>query len=252
MRSVFYYGGTIDSSNRYISFDEGGPELNGTLNLGDYTLTELLNEVARAMNVVSSNNYELTMNRTTRIVTISGDSVFTLKVVNGSTIDSSVYGLIGFSVNRGGGTYYTSGTACGFEYSPQFFLQGYVPTADNKEALEGKTSVSGSGVVQVATFGDVQYMECNIVYITNQFQASGSAIENNSTGLEDARTFMDNLITKAKVEFMEDRDNRGVYEDLMIESTPANKKGIGYKIKQLLSAKLYGYYQTGNLKFRKI
>lgn len=53
-KSKFYYGHTIDSDNNLLDFKEGaGTELTATLNVGEYSLTDFVTEVARALNAAA-------------------------------------------------------------------------------------------------------------------------------------------------------------------------------------------------------
>ena len=49
--STFYYGFLITKDNQYIDFNEGGPNLLATLNIGDYTFEEFCTELQNALNL---------------------------------------------------------------------------------------------------------------------------------------------------------------------------------------------------------
>jgi hypothetical protein len=70
----------------------------------------------------------------------------------------------------------------------------------------------------------------------------------NANGLADARSFLDYLITKAKVEFMPDRDTPNTFHNVLLEGTEYDKDGTAYKLKNITR----DVYTTGLLKFRGV
>jgi len=252
-RSVFYYGATITTDNFNLAFNEGASELNAELNVGEYTIESLMVEVERALNDTGSLEYTVSFDRSRRLVNISAPSTFAMLVSTGATAGSSVFSLLGFTgIDQTGASSYTSDSNCGSEYLPQFLFQGYLATIDNKASIEGKVSESGSGITQVASFGTKQLMKCNVTYITDIDQGNGNAIETNASGVADARAFLNNIIGKTKIEFMEDRDARSTYESFILESTKANKDGLGFELYELYAKKRPYYYETKQLTFKKI
>ena len=66
-KSKFYYGHTIDIDNNLLDFKEGaGAELTATLSVGEYSLTNFVTELIRALNDAGSLTYSGSLNRTTK------------------------------------------------------------------------------------------------------------------------------------------------------------------------------------------
>ena len=107
-RSEFIFGHIITTNNRNIPFDEGGPELNAQLNVGTYSLTDYVVEVARAMNVVGGQTYTVSVDRATGFITISAPGTFSLLFATGATIGTGNVSLLGFAAtDLTGSTSYT-------------------------------------------------------------------------------------------------------------------------------------------------
>lgn len=250
-RSSFFYGHTVDDTNNYFSFKESGSELNGELIVGDYTLESYATLIANAMTTAGTQTYSTSVDREVRAITISADSNFSLLVSSGT--NTAAYNLIGFtSSDRTGSNSYTGDSSSGEVYNPQFLLQKYVASEDYSESIDPSINESGSGDIQVISFGKRKFMQCNITYITDREQGFNSPIENNTTGVSDLRDFLSNLINKSKIEFMENRDIPNVFEDMLLESTPESSTGTSFKLKELYNRGLPGFFETGLLKFRKI
>lgn len=251
-RSAFYYGHKVTTTNNSIPFNEGSSELIATLNIGDYSLTNYAIEVARAMNVVGGQIYETTVDRATRKITISAPGNFELMFATGSTVGISAASLMGFdSVDTGLDLSHQGENGSGSSYRPQFLLQDYVDFEDNVEASAANVNVSASGVTEVVKFGDNEIMRCNIRYITNNHQGYNSPIENNQNGKSDYKAFISFITGKGDIEFIPDRDNASVFTTCFLDSTPESKDGVNYRIKELYSQNLVGYFESGQLEFRK-
>ncbi len=248
--SKFYYGHTIDDDNDLLDFDEGGSELTAELDIGEYTLEEFAEEIQRALNEAGALTYTVTVNRTTRIITVAATGNFTLLVTTGSNIGTSPWALMGFTSNKTGDDSYAADAASGYVYSPQFLLQNYVPAEDNRTAIHSNVSESANGDQEVVRFGIIQMIEMNIRWCTNIAQPSGGPITNNATGLEDVRELMEYLITKAPIEFMPNANAPATFYKVVLDSTKADKKGCGFKLKERYDRGMPGYYDTELLTFR--
>ncbi len=254
-KSAFYFGHVITDANYQLDFDEGSGEITAELNVGSYSLTEFITELERALNAASQlpQDYTVSVDRSTRLVTISASSSFSLLVSSGTHFGTSVFSLAGFTgANRASQTIHIGNSASGKEYLPQFELQEYVPSSNFKNPTSAAVNTSSSGVVEVVRFGNIQFMECNIKWVTNNDVSKADWIDNNPTAVEDLIEFLDNLIQKGIVEFMEDRSNRNTYETMILEKTRDSGDGVGYKLKELTSMKLPDWYETKLLTFRKI
>lgn len=252
-RSQFYYGHTITLNNNAIDFDEGGSEIQATLNSGDYSLTEFLVEIKRAMEAVGALTYTVSLNRTTRKITISSTSNFTLRTQTGTRIGTTAYSLIGYTLtsNKTGASTYTAENESGSRFRPQAIIDEHIASDDFVEKTDAVVNESASGIVQVVLFGTTRYVQMNIRLQTNSTQNNCQPqIENDASGVQNLRAFMDYVISKAKIEYMPDRDQASTFQTLILESTESNRKGTGYKLQELKGVP--GYYETGKLVWRVV
>lgn len=249
--SAFIYGHNITSSNQFVDFSENGvTEIGAEIEIGSYTLTDFVNAVSVAMNEFGGQEYTLTLNRTTRKITISASSNFQLWVTTGSHSAISAFSLLGFTSNKSGSNSYTSDVASGILFEPQYKLQKYVSFDDNVESIESSVNTSASGVVEVVSFGEANFMECNISYATDI--VGQGAIKNNPNGVSDLRNFMSYLIRKYPVEFLPDIDNPSVFYPCILEKTRASSKGTSFILYELYGRGLANYFESGDLTFRKV
>lgn len=251
--SCFYYGFEITSENNIINFNEGSGELSAELEVGSYTLTSILPIIETAMNAAGALTYTASVNRATRLITISAASNFSLLVSTGSQFANSPFGLLGFSgSDKTGSNTYTGGSAAGSIYEPQFRLQNYISPDKWTGAALATVNKSASGRVEVVKFGNESFMQCDIKYVTNSPQSDNFIIKSNASGVESLIDFMNYCITKGPLEFMPDISNRADYVTLLLESTPESKDGVAFKLNELYDKGLPGWFDTGTLKFRLI
>lgn len=251
--SKFYYNYVIDNDNYYLDFDEGGGELSATLEPGEYTLTDLLVEIKRALEDAGALTYTVTVNRTTRIITIAGSASFDLLVSTGTHASTSVFTLIGFTgADRTSLTTYAANNSSGSEYKPQFKLQSYIDPEDWQQAADASINKTASGRVEIIKFGTEKFFQFNINFATDIEQPCNGPILNNPTGLDDLRSFMQYAVTRSPLEFIPDKDLPNTFYKIILESTPDSQTGVGYKLKELYDKNLPGYFDTGVLKWRLI
>lgn len=252
-KSVFYYIESVSTNNFYLNFNEGASELIAQVAAGDYTHTTLALAIESAMNDVAVTGViTVDFNRDDRTFTITSDSTLNLLVDTGTNVGTDVYSLIGFTgADRTGFLTYT-GDPAGVEYLPQFHLQDYVDEKDLRKSVSASVNKSARGDIEVVTFGTEKFYEFAINFITDIDQDKGSVVETNLTGVDDAREFMRFITSKRIIEFMPDRLNRTEYFRILLEQTNESKDGTGYRLKELYSQGLVGYYETGKLVFRLI
>jgi hypothetical protein len=249
-RSKFYYGHRVTILNRSLDFKEGaGPELQATLKVGDYTITEFALEVARAMNVAGSQTYTVTFDRDNRLMEISAAAAFTVLFATGSRVGTSVGPLLGMGADIGPLTTITASAESGKAYRTQYPVDKYLAPEHNAVKESSSVNVSAVGVTQLITFGDGLRIEMDIRVITNKTGLKNSPFLNNSNGIADALDFMSYIISKSKVEFMPDVDDSNNFVKLILESTPDSKNGTEFSI---LNMKTPDVYRTGVLIFRKV
>lgn len=256
--SQFLYGFTVTATNNLIPFSEnsGAYTLNASLEIGSYSATEYFAHVADKMTSASAasglgQEYTVTFNRVTRIVTIAAANSFELLCATGLGIGSDAYPTLGFSnaSDKTGAATYDSDTTAGSLYRPQAILKNYI--GPDKFRLKEKAVVSESAdgtIVQTASFGDGQRIQMNI-WLANSKNVTfaNGVVETNVTGVADILTFMDFAITKAKMEFMADRDSPDSFYTVMLESTGADGKGTAYILEQMDAD---SFYQTNDITFR--
>jgi len=247
--SKWYYGHYVDTSNNILSFNDG-TDKTATLNVGDFSLTEFIVEVQRALNAASSLTFTVSVDRSTRLVTIAAGSTFELQTTSGSPL--SPYSLLGFSgPDKVSATSYTGGAASGSVFLPQLELQKYSPFGNHQIASYSNVAKSASGTVQVISFGTDDFMTCDVQFQTNN-NTTGSVIENQANGLDNLRTFLQYAVLKRKLEFISDRDQENLFDKCILESTQVSSTGTGYKLNEYLGRGLPGFYSSGILKFRKM
>jgi hypothetical protein len=249
--SAFYYGVEITEDTRALPFAEGAEDFVAMLNPGRYTITDLANEAARAMNVEGTLDYQITVDRLRRTLTISGDDEFTLPI---TAIESSAYPVLGFTGGtKDGEISYSGELPVGAAYFPQFRLQSYVDFKDNQKSVESSVNTSASGQVEVIRFGTYKLMECEIKFITDIDQGpANQVIRTDLEGVANARRFLEYAVTKGPVEFIPDIANRSEFTKCILESTPESSIGVDFKLKEEWSRSLVGYYTTGLLTFREV
>ena len=251
--SSFFFGHTITELNNSLDFDEGGSELQATLNTGSYSFTEFLAEIKRAMEAATGavNTYTVSASRVTGLITISADANFNLRPDTGSRFGTSAFLLIGFTgSDQTGSDTYQGDTRSGSIFIPQFFLQDYISPDDIEEAVDASLNESASGRRQVFLFGVRRFCELNIRYQTNEVPTAHPDILSDSNGVLNLRTFMQYIRTLAPIEFMEDKDTPSQFVSLELESTPDSEMGVGFKLYERHGDQLPGYFDTGILKFR--
>jgi hypothetical protein len=249
--SAFVYGHNITSANEFIDFIEvGTTELSAQITIGSYSLGDFINAVSVAMNEAGARTYTITLNRTTRKITIASTANFQLKVTTGSHGSTNAFALLGFTSNKSGASSYVADVPSGTLYEPQFKLQKFVDFKDNVSTIESSVNTSASGIVEVVSFGEAQFMECNIMYATDIL--GQGAIKNNANGVANLRNFMNYLIKKYPVEFIPDIEDGSVFHSCILERSPQSGKGTAFMLNELYSRGLANYYETGTLTFREV
>lgn len=250
--SSFYYIDPVDDGNFYLNFNEGSGEITAEIETGSYTPTELADAIETAMNDIGVNTYTVTFNRSDRTYTISSTVNFSLLTTSGSNVGSDIFSLIGFTgADRSGDDSYTGNLAGASKYDPQFKLQSFVDQEDLQKAVSASINKSARGDVEVVKFGTEKFFEFNIMFITNIDQGVSGPVKTNLTGVTDARNFLRFCIEKHTLEFIPDIDSLTFY-NVLLESTEEDSKGTGYRLKELYTKNLPGYFETGKLVFRVV
>lgn len=195
--------------------------------------------------------YTVSVDRTTRAVTITSVDPFDLLTNTGSQVSTSPWTLIGFdtSVDHTGATTFTGESAAGSKYVTQFPPQDYVAPNFKKTKVQPSVNEAASGELEIITFGTRRIIEMELLWITNKDLKSKDFFRN-PTGVEDAITFMDFATTKAPMEFMEDKDIPNTFFKVILNSTEDSSNGTGFELIEEVARALPDYYKTGLLTFR--
>ena len=252
--SAFSYGHTITDDNKFINFNEGAGEISAEIEIGSYTLDAFVDAVALAMNESDGLlDYTVSLDRATRIITISSTAPFDLLITSGAQVAVSAFTLMGFTgADITGLSSYSGNIASGSYFEPQLYLQSYVDFVDNVKTLDASVNQSASGAVEVVSYGTVKFMECNITLQTNIQQGAGSVLKNDPNGYENLRAFLSYCITKAPIEFIPNIEDQNTYIDCLLESTRESRDGVDFRVKELYSRGFSEYYESGLITFREL
>lgn len=248
-KSKFYFDTSVTQLTKSLDFSEGGPELMATLKVGAYTLTQYAAEIQRALREAGSQDYLVTVNRTTRKITISAPSNFSLLAATGSRVATGIWGTAGFSaIDLTGTNTYLGQNGAGKEYLCQYILDGYT-NPDHVIVKESPTvNATPQGLVQQTSFADGKRISMNMKIITNITTIKNENFVSNPTGVNDFMYFMAFLMTKGLVEFMADRDTPATYLNLYLEKTKDNANATKFVLKNMFK----DIYESGELTFRKV
>lgn len=251
--SRFHYGLTVSNTNNKLNFSEGAGELTATIAVGTYSFADLFTAVKTALDAAGANTYGLSVDRSTRIITINADANFELLTSSGSNDSVSIFPLLGFNQasDLTGADTYDGDTAAALVYEPQFVLQDYDAPENWKERESPSVNMSASGLVEVVSFGLVSFINMSIKFITDKAH-DNYVIKNNPTGVADAQAFFEAITARGVFEFMPDKDTPNTFHKVILESMDGNNTGTGYKLKELRSQNLPGYYEVNNIKLRVI
>lgn len=253
--SAFYYGHTILKNNRYLNFGEAyldPVQRVGLVDIGAYTLTKFGDLIAKAMNATGSQEYTVTLDRTTRKFTISAPSNFELLLDTGSNKATSVFSLLGFtgSVDLVGSNSYEADSPSGENYITQTPLKNFSDFKYNKEKSEAVVKTTPAGITEVISYSTLERMKCDFPLITNYIPQRH--IRETITGVDEAESFLDYCITKAPLEFVYDYQDPNNFTPCILDRTSQNSKGVGYELKERVRDSLPGYYEIKGLTFLKI
>lgn len=250
---LFLYGFTVDETNRYINFRNvnAGPDILAVLNQGNYTATEYMAEIKRAMELADGvNKYTVTLNRTinsnreNRMTISTNGSFFQLLYGSGTNATASNRSIIGFNnSDYTGQLSYTGSVSAGKIVVPDFPTYDYL-SPDNYFNQEGVKNVSTSGVKETLVFQQVYYFQGEWRFITS--------FKNNPQLLL-WQDMMKYLTQQLRLEFTPSiNENPNLFYPATLESTPEDGNGLAFKFKQMIDVGLYRFYKTGLLKFRVI
>lgn len=251
--SEFNYGHTITEDNFYFPIIFNGETFNVELRVGTYTLGNFVGELSRALTTIPGIEFDLSLDRETRIITIEADQTFTIPTQSSNLVNNSCYSLVGLdgTSDLSGSSSYSGSQGSGFVFVPQFRLQDYIDFEDDQEFLKSSLTETGSGLTQVTSFGIAKTMSCNIKYQTNIVPQGGGLLED-PEGEDNLRKFMSYVITKAPIEFVRDNENRNDFVNCFLNSTAKSKDGTGFTLRELYAEGIAEYFETRTITFREI
>lgn len=250
-QALFLYGHDVNQFNNRIPFkiSGGGSELIATLNEGNYTATEFMAEIVRALTTADgSNTYTVTLNRTVsantenRMTVTTSGGYLDLLFGSGSTALSSPRILMGFdAVDYTGATSYTGTLTSGTILIPAYPTYNY-HGPDVEKKSDGVKNVSAFGIKETLVFSQVGFFEGEWKWITD---LDGSLQKTQWI------TFLEYATRQKKLEFTPSlTESAGTFYQCTLESTPEDSNGLAYKLKQMTGQGLWRVYMTGNYKFR--
>lgn len=248
--AMFLYGFDVSAANRYIDFKNvfGGSVLTAVMNLGNYTATEYMQEVKRALELADGvNTYTITMNRTinggteNRIRIQTSGSFLSLLFGTGTSAASSAAPLMGFSLtDYTGSTLYTGSVTAGTALVPDMPTWSYLGP-DDLFTNDGVKNITANGIKETLVFAQMPFLQGEWRFITDS---------NGRTQQTQWRRFMKYATRQLKFEITPDIRFPTVFYGVTLETTPDDGNGMGFKFQQMTDVGLYKFYKTGLLKFR--
>lgn len=252
-RALFLFGFDITKANQFINFQivNAGPVLTAVLNVANYTATELMAELQRAMQVADpAHTYVWSIDRSVangesnRVTVLSNGTYLKILFGTGVSAGNTPAGLLGFvSADLTGALTYSGTSQAGIILRPEFPTYDYLGP-DEWAINDGVKNISAAGLKETLVFAQVYFAQGRWQYITNF---------GNRTQKTEWETFLKYATKQLKFEF-----TPSIYEDptkfyqVTLEKSPADGNGMGYKLNQMLSQNLYRFYDTGILEFRLI
>lgn len=230
-RSLLLYGYVIDTTNSSIDFKAsiGGPTLLATLTANYYSLTDLMNEIVRAMNAAdSSNTYTVTAVRTTsggtqnRVTIATSGSFLSLLFGSGPRAASSTATLLGYTAtDKTGSTSYTGTSTSGTALTSTLTGYNFLDTNQMRKVF-GSLNISATGQKEAIVYQIQQFLQV-------QFKYEPVAKVN----LE-WTPFMTWAIQQRPWEFTPEITSPNTFYNVTLEKTAGDGKGLGFTIKEML------------------
>jgi len=247
-KSLFLYGMQITDANKYIDFQivGAGPTLTATLEVGYYSLTELLNAIKTKMESADPTNlYSASADRTisggteNRVTISTTGAYLSLLFASGIHTATSVAPLLGFSTtDQTGATTYTGTSSAG---TPLVTTEiGYSFLGPDKyQTIFGAVNISASGLKEAIVFQLQQFIQVTFKYEPAAYIES------------DWVPFFRWAIQQKPFDFTPEIGNPSLAYSVTMESTPADGKALAYMFQEMLNENHPNLYTTGALKMRR-
>ncbi|MEN0059510.1 MAG: hypothetical protein AAGB31_11795 [Bdellovibrio sp.] len=251
--SKIYYGPELTELKRSFTIKEDGIEKVAFLDPGCYLPSQFPLILQQAINAVSSQQYSVSLNRSTRLLTISAEGSFEVPLVSMFEDASNIASLVGFTQDADltGSNSYTSLNPCCEEYAFQFPLQSYLSSRENASQIQAVKKKTITGIVEATSFGIERQVSFEAMYITDIVQDPRSIIRTKVEAVAGFLSLLDYCIRQEAIEFMEDENRPDVFEILTLASTEENQNGLGYRLIEEYDEGLPNYYRSGTLTFDK-
>jgi len=228
-KSLFLWGLEVRADNQNLPFKavSGGPQLNGVLRVGYYSLTSLLLEIKAALQAADpAHTYTVTANRTFNAntenrITISTSGIYLdLLFATGTTAASSCRDLISFGIfDFTGNTTYTNGATSGDSLVTDWYGKNYQPPEVYKKNF-GTVNVSTSGLKEAITWTVQRFIE-----VTYEFEPQAKV-------LVDWQAWIDWAIQQKPYDFTPEVSSPTVVYDVTLEKSSEDGKGLGFRMKE--------------------
>lgn len=245
-RSLFLYGYTISASNSNLDFVavSGGSTLTASIDLGYYSLTDLLPTVADAMNAADPNNaYTLIADRTAnnglenRVSILTGGSYLSLLFGSGPSTATSIASTLGFTnTDQTGALMYTGTLTTGTALEPTLIGYNYLPIEMMQQNF-GAVNISSAGLKEAITYSTQYFYQAQFMY------------EPQSKVVSEWEPLMEWMIQQRAFDFTPEVNAPTAVYNSTLESSIADPKGLQYKFVEMLPSFPF-LYDTGLLKFR--
>lgn len=243
--SLFNYGFQITANNQNLQFQavSGGPVLLAKLSLGFYSMTSLLAEVVRRMQLADPVNvYTATVDRTVsggtqnRVSISTSGSFLSFPFLSGSLSVSSPAALLGFNVaDYSGSTSYQGAQSAGTPLVTTFPGFNYQPP-ELYEKVYGASNVSASGLKEAIVFGVQEFIEVEFRY------------EPSTQAFNAWNPLLAWMMKQRLFEFTPEIASPSKFYQATLEISQVDGKGLGFKMKEMLP--MIDLYGTGPMTFR--
>ena len=251
-RAAFNYGHDITISNRFLNFFDGSSEKTATLPTRSFTLGQMADIIAAAMNDVGEQEYTVTLDRNGRYFTISADSNFSLLIDSGTNKGQSAFALLGFTgiADLTGTNSYISNESSGSQYITQTPIANFLSFERTKKKLESVVRKTPTNIREAISYGTEKLMRLDMPLITD-IESGGNYLRQTSNGVGEADDLMTYLIDQKAVEFLEDVNLVNEFTPCVLNKTSTSPNGTGFQMKKVRNLG-EGYFQITGLEFSEI
>ena len=246
-QSLFLYNFEVTQFNSSLDFRAAafGPIKLATLRFGFYSLTALMTEIKRAMQLADPvNTYTVTADRTfvggtqNRVTIQTGGAYLDLLFLTGPRVASSIGPLLGFAaVDQTGATSYQGTLTAGVTLIPDLVGYSYLGPDFFRIAF-GAVNISASGEKEAIVFQIQRFFQVEFRYEPEAKVISQWAL------------LWDWMIQQKLLEFTPDITVPTVFYECTLETSSGDGKGMGFKMEEMLPNFPF-LYKTGMMKFRQ-